>query len=572
MPTKSRQKNLVQTTKQILAAIFLLAACGDALAQERFPGAGPLGVWQQSQQMQRDYIELLKKQTVAAPDNTALLLNLGRAYHWLALSHEEDALIEGEKVFRRILAREPDNAVALAYAGSLLGLKIGYNIIPRDQIGPMANQSATALDRAVKLAPDSIEARTARGYASYYTPSIAGRDAIAIEDFTRIIELYKGIPGAESRRAENGVILGDAYRKMGEMDRARAQWEQAIALAPDSAPASVAKSRLRQFEDRAETAAVNFKRLAALTGFLIGVLIYAALAAMAMRDLIGPRRRWTAEALVVVLIALGWNWLNLAVAVKTTLNSAPPPYVWRLPNWQQDYFTLLLALAPIPLGLALVYRLYEARRKRAFAEEEQRKLLAQAELKALRAQIDPHFFFNSLNSVVALIRRDPSAAEELIEDLADLFRHSFKPSRDFIALGEELDLVETYLKVEKVRLGDKLHFNKVVEPEALTVRIPALTVQPLVENAVKHGIGDLPEGGQITLSAAVKDGRLNIAIADTGAGLPSEPLPQLLTRGVGLSNINERLSALYGEQSGLRIDRSPGQGATVSFAIPLMTI
>jgi two-component system, LytTR family, sensor kinase len=219
-----------------------------------------------------------------------------------------------------------------------------------------------------------------------------------------------------------------------------------------------------------------------------------------------------------------------------------------------------------------VYRFYDAQRKHAIAEEKLRKLLTQAELKALRAQIDPHFFFNALNSVVALIHRDPAAAEELIEDLADLFRHSFKPSRDFIALGEELNLVETYLKVEKVRLGDKLQFNKVITPEALTVRIPALTVQPQVENAVKHGIGNLPEGGQITLSAAVKDGRLNIAIADTGAGLPEAPLPQVFTRGVGLSNINERLSALYGAQSQLRIDSHPGQGATVSFAIPLMIL
>ena len=558
--------------KLILSALFLLMACGDALAQEQFPGAEPLGVWQQSQQMQRDYIELLKKQIAADPNNLAPRLNLGRACHWLALSHDEDALIEGEKAFRQILAREPDNAVALAYAGALLGLKIGYHMIPEDQIGPTANQAGAALDRAVKLAPDSIEVRMIRGYSSFYTPSIVGRDALAIEDFTRVIELFKQLPGAEARQAEVHLVLGDAYRKTGKMDRAREQWERTRALAPASSFAVAAESRLRQFEDRAETAAVNFKKVTALAGFLIGVVIYTALSALVTRDLTGRRRRWTAEALVVALIALGWNWLNLAVAVMATLNSTPPLRMRLLADWQQDYFTLLLALAPIPLGLVIVYRFYEARRKHAIAEEELRKLLAQAELKALRAQIDPHFFFNALNSVVALIHRDPSAAEELIEDLADLFRHSFKPSRDFIALGEELSLVETYLKVEKVRLGDKLRFNKVVTPEALTVRIPALTVQPLVENAVKHGIGDLPEGGQITLSAAVKDGRLNIAIADTGAGLPEAPLTELFTRGVGLSNINERLSALYGAQSRLRVDSHPGQGATVSFAIPLMIL
>jgi signal transduction histidine kinase len=563
---------LMRCVKGILPALFLLMACVAALAQEQIPGAGPLGVWQQSQQMQRDYIELLKKQAAADPNNLSLQLNLGRAYHWLALSHEEDALIEGEKTFKQILAREPDNAVALAYAGSLLGLKIGYRLIPEDQIVPTANQAGAALDRAVSLAPDSIEVRMARGYESFYTPSIAGRDALAIEDFTRVIELFKQIPVAEARRAEVLLVLGDAYRKMGEMDRARAQWERARALTPASSLALVAESRLRQFENQEETTAVDFKRPAALAGFLIGVLIYTALAALVTRDLTGRRRRGTAEALVVALIALGWNGLNLAVAVAAALNSTPPLRVWRLADWQQDYFNLLLALAPIPLGLVIVYRFYEAQRKHAIAEEKLRKLLTQAELRALRAQIDPHFFFNALNSVVALIHRDPAAAEELIEDLADLFRHSFKPSRDFIALGEELSLVETYLKVEKVRLGDKLRFNKVVTPEALTVRIPALTVQPLVENAVKHGIGNLAEGGQITLSAAVKDGHLNIAIADTGAGLPSAPLPQLFTRGVGLSNINERLSALYGAQSRLRIDSHPGQGATVSFAIPLMIL
>src|SRR4030095_13763552 len=158
--------------KRILPALFLLMACGDAPAQEQFPGAGPLGVWQQSQQMQRDYIELLKKQTAAEENNLSLRLNLGRAYHWLALSHEEDALIEGEKTFKQILAREPDNAVGIASAGALCGLKIAYRLIPDDQIGPTAIQSAAALDRAVNLAPDSIEVRMVLRLARVFTPAV----------------------------------------------------------------------------------------------------------------------------------------------------------------------------------------------------------------------------------------------------------------------------------------------------------------------------------------------------------------------------------------------------------------
>jgi LytS/YehU family sensor histidine kinase len=214
-------------------------------------------------------------------------------------------------------------------------------------------------------------------------------------------------------------------------------------------------------------------------------------------------------------------------------------------------------------------RLHEARRKQAIAEEELRKLAAQAELKALRAQIDPHFFFNSLNSVASLIPDNPDAAEALLEDLADLFRHSFKPSPEFIVLEQELDLVETYLSVEKVRLGEKLQFKKVITPEALVVKIPALTIQPLVENAVKHGIGRLNHGGCITLSATVRNGCLNVAVADTGVGMAPSELPHILSRGVGLGNVNSRLIGLYGEQARLRVDSLPDQGTTVSFAIPL---
>ncbi|MBI1763519.1 MAG: histidine kinase, partial [Acidobacteria bacterium] len=121
-------------------------------------------------------------------------------------------------------------------------------------------------------------------------------------------------------------------------------------------------------------------------------------------------------------------------------------------------------------------RLHEARRKHAIAEEELRKLVAQSELKALRAQIDPHFFFNALNSVAALIQRAPRAAEELLEDVAELFRHAFKQKPEFVTLAEELELVETYLKVERVRLGAKLQIKMAVLPETRAIKIPALTI------------------------------------------------------------------------------------------------
>jgi signal transduction histidine kinase len=545
--------------------LCLLLTGVPAWAQEPFSGAEPLGVWQQSQQMQRDYIELLKQKAAAAPHDLALQLNLGRAWHWLALSSDELAVIEGEKVFRQILARDPDNAVALAYVGSMLGLKIGFHLIPENQIGEVATHATAALDRAVQLAPDAIEVRITRGYVSLHTPSVAGRDAFAIEDFTHLLKLFSQTHSNNARRAEMQLALGDAYRKTGQLAQARAQWEQARTLAPGSSLASAAEARLLQFAKREAVAALTAIRLTALVGFLLGVLLFGALLVLIARDWWQRRKRGTLESFVVRLLAFGWNALNLVVALNAL-------HSYWLAGWQRESFTLLLALLPIPLGLVIVYRFYEAQRKREAAEAELRRLVTQAELKALRAQIDPHFFFNALNSVAALTRRDPAAAEALIEDLADLFRHSFKPSRDFIALDEELHLVETYLNVEKVRLGDKLQFRKTIAPETLTAKIPALTIQPLIENAIKHGIGALPEGGCITLSATVNDGWLNIAVTDTGAGIAPSRLPQLFTCGVGLHNIRERLTALYHEQARLTVDSLPGQGATVSFAIPLQLL
>jgi signal transduction histidine kinase len=213
-------------------------------------------------------------------------------------------------------------------------------------------------------------------------------------------------------------------------------------------------------------------------------------------------------------------------------------------------------------------QLNAARRQQAIEEEELRKLVAQSELMALRAQINPHFFFNALNSVAALIAENPPRAEALLENLAELFRRAFKPSTEIIPLWQELEMVETYLEVERVRLGDRLHFVQAVLPEALDVNLPALTIQPLVENAVQHGLGKLKAGGALTLSASVRNGQLHIVVADTGAGIPAAELPQVLTRGVGLSNANSRLLRLCGPAAKLRLDSTPGQGTTVSFSIP----
>jgi signal transduction histidine kinase len=237
-------------------------------------------------------------------------------------------------------------------------------------------------------------------------------------------------------------------------------------------------------------------------------------------------------------------------------------------SYLSEELSVLRAVAAAAGRTLYNLRLIEARRRQAVEEEELRKLVAQSELMALRAQINPHFFFNALNSVASLIAEDPPRAEQLIENLAELFRHAFKPSSEIIPLKEELALVETYLEVEKFRLGDKLRFRKAVLPEALGTKIPALTIQPLIENAIKHGIGQSNGGGTVTLSASLRNGSMNVIVADTGAGIAPSEMGNLLNRGVGLSNVNSRLVKLYGQSSRLRVDSAAGQGTTVSFSIP----
>ena len=217
-------------------------------------------------------------------------------------------------------------------------------------------------------------------------------------------------------------------------------------------------------------------------------------------------------------------------------------------------------------------RLQEVRRRHAVAEQELRKLATQAELKALRAQIDPHFFFNALNSVAALIGDEPEAAERLVEDISELFRYAFRPNRDFISLGEELELVATYLKVEHARLGGKLSFEQHVQPSALPVKVPALSIQPLIENAVKHGISKSNSPGLITLSGRIEGGTLEITVSDNGIGIAPADFENIFSDGVGLTNVNSRLVALYGEESRLKVDSGQAQGTTVRFAVPVAPV
>ncbi len=198
-----------------------------------------------------------------------------------------------------------------------------------------------------------------------------------------------------------------------------------------------------------------------------------------------------------------------------------------------------------------------------YRESEMRRLVAQAELRALQSQIHPHFLFNALNALYGIIPREAKGARDTVLNLADIFRYFLETGKQFLPLEEELHIVKAYLDVERLRLGDKLRIEIDVTADALLIPIPILSIQPLVENAVRHGIAPKPEGGLVSLSASVTAaGLLHVAVRDTGGGFKTNE-----KSGVGLDNVSRRLQLCYGADARLAIDSS-ASGTQVSFTAP----
>lgn len=196
-------------------------------------------------------------------------------------------------------------------------------------------------------------------------------------------------------------------------------------------------------------------------------------------------------------------------------------------------------------------------------ESETRRLVSHAELRALQSQIHPHFLFNALNALYGIIPREATAARDTVLNLADIFRYFLETRKTMVPLSEELRIVRAYLDIEQLRLGDKLRTEIRVAPAALGVPIPILSIQPLVENAVKHAIAPLAAGGVVRLEADVRDSGLCITVSDTGQGFPTA------TRsGVGLENVERRLELSYAGLAKLEIDSGP-QGSAVTIQIPM---
>src|SRR5262245_40369618 len=330
-----------------------------------------------------------------------------------------------------------------------------------------------------------------------------------------------------------------------------------------------------------------WRRAAALFVFLVPSLFYSAVIwvlwrwvfpRVGGRTLVGQVVAQSAVSLVV----LGALSILTVEAISTLLLGAPSLFgtptglvqeIKVTPETRQLAVRMysLLPIVPTMLLALIGYHQYWSRMLSLQNRERQlTELAATAQLAALRAQINPHFLFNSLNSIAQLIHSDPDKAEACVERLADIFRYILRRAeKEFVPLAEELEMAEAYLTIERARFGERLLVETQVDPQSLRQQIPNLILQPLVENAIKHGLSRKLGGGRVRIAANVSDGLLELVVGDDGLGMPGATLAEVYERGVGLRNLRDRLARLYGPAHLPEITSAPGGGTQVRLRLPV---
>jgi two-component system LytT family sensor kinase len=233
-----------------------------------------------------------------------------------------------------------------------------------------------------------------------------------------------------------------------------------------------------------------------------------------------------------------WNWQLILVVIGTLVSVAAPLKIWNNTRIEMNL-------------------------------ERHQQLLLRARMDALASQINPHFLFNTLNTVTALIRVDPDTARGVVLKLSNILRRLLRKHETFVPLREELSFIDDYLDIEVARFGeDNLEIVKEIDDHTLDTFIPSMLLQPIVENSLKHGLAPKLEGGRIYLRTSNSNGRLHIEIEDNGVGISEEKMPHVYVEGIGLSNVRERLRVLYGADFNLDINSHEGQGTRIKIDVP----
>jgi two-component system, LytTR family, sensor kinase len=240
-------------------------------------------------------------------------------------------------------------------------------------------------------------------------------------------------------------------------------------------------------------------------------------------------------------------------------------------HWNDEGPWLLVAVyATTLLSILLPIKIWDSSRTEKKLELQQLRL-NEARLAALSRQINPHFLFNTLNSVTSLIRLDPHQARQMVVKLSNILRRLLRQQDNLTPLREELSFIDDYLAIEMVRFGDKLHFVKDTDPATLDLLVPSMLLQPLVENSIRHGLSSKVDGGTIRVRSRLMGGRLQILVEDDGVGIAEAKLATLFEQGIGVSNVNERLKVLFGAEYKMWIDSRPGEGTSTGIEIPEQT-
>ena len=240
----------------------------------------------------------------------------------------------------------------------------------------------------------------------------------------------------------------------------------------------------------------------------------------------------------------------------TTATWGDPPLLL-LAAWFSTYFCITIPI-----------KVWNSTRNEVRLEEQARLLLA-ARLETLASQINPHFLFNTLNSIASLIRINPERARIMVVQLARIMRRRLRSQDHFSPLRDEMDFIGDYLAIELERFGDKLRVVREIDPASLDVPVPSMLLQPLVENSIKHGIATKLDGGTITLRARLVGERLLIDVEDDGVGIPEVEPAAITGNGIGVSNVRERLQVLYNQDYKMAIESQPGCGTRILIEVPV---
>src|SRR5947209_127839 len=270
---------------------------------------------------------------------------------------------------------------------------------------------------------------------------------------------------------------------------------------------------------------------------------------------------------------LSWEMAPLGACVGLELGRVALVLATTKPKWlfavdsHWDWWLVLVVIATL-MSVASPLKIWNNTRVEMNLEQHQ-QLLLKARMDALSSQINPHFLFNTLNTVSALIRFDPDSARGVVLKLSNILRRLLRKHETFVPLREELQFIDDYLDIEVARFGkDNLDIVKQLDDETLEAFVPSMLLQPIVENCLKHGLAPKLGGGKIELRTANRDGRLRIEIEDNGVGISEEKMPHVYVEGIGLSNVRERLRVLYGTDFHLDIESRPGEGTVIRIEIP----